>query len=385
MEMQTKSAVRDDAVDWLRGLVMVVMVLDHARDFWFGITTKPLDLATTTPTLFLTRWLTHFCAPSFVLLAGAAAYLYGARRSVRERTRFLVSRGVFLVLLEVTLIRLLWVPDIFYRFTLLQVIWVIGWSLLALAGLSRLPRNALVAIGAVLVLGHNAFDTVHAARFGALAPVWHFLHERGRLTPIAGHSVVVSYPLVPWLGVMLLGYAFGPVLELEPARRRSICLRLGATLTLGFVLLRLLNGYGDPVPWTPQRSGLFTLLGFLNCEKYPPSLDYLLMTLGPTLMLLSLLPRFGDRPRFLVVFGKVPLFFYVLHLFLLRYTSLPVAVWLLGPRAFAMPPRGTNFSPELPLWITYLAWVVTLAVLYPLCRWYARVKASKRYPVLSYL
>ena len=385
MDMQSKSAVRDDAVDWLRGLVMVVMVLDHARDFWFGINTRPLDLATTTPILFLTRWITHFCAPVFVLLAGAAAYLYGARRSVAERTRFLVSRGVFLVLLEVTLIRLLWVPDPFYRFTLLQVIWVIGWSLLALAGLSKLPRGALVAIGAALVVGHNALDGVHAARFGALAPLWNILHERARLTPVPGHTIFVSYPLVPWLGVMLLGYAFGPVLELEPERRRTICLRLGLTMSVGFVLLRAVNGYGDPTPWAGQRSGFLTLLSFLNCEKYPPSLDYLLMTLGPALVLFALAPRLSGRSRFLVVFGKVPLFFYVLHLFLLRSTSLVVAALVVGQRAFAPPPKGTNLSPELPLYVTYAAWVVALAVLYPLCLWYARVKASKRYAVLSYL
>ena len=192
-----EARVRDDAIDWLRGLVMTLMVLDHARDFWGGFRVKPLDLATTTPVLFATRWVTHFCAPVFVFLAGTAAYLYGVRRSVGERTRFLVSRGLFLVVLEVTVIRLLWVPDPDYRFTLLQVIWAIGWSMVALAALSLLPPGWLVVVGVLLVFGHNAFDGVHAARFGTLGPLWNIVHERATLSPAPGHVIRISYPSCP--------------------------------------------------------------------------------------------------------------------------------------------------------------------------------------------
>ncbi len=378
-------ASRDRALDGLRGLVMVLMVLDHARDFWLGYRARPLDLQTTTPLLFATRWITHFCAPVFVLTAGVAAYLYGRKHSRSERTRFLLTRGLFLVMLEVTLIRLLWIPDPLYRFTLLQVIWVLGWSMVALAGLSLPPRSVVAAVGAALVHGHNALDGVRAASFGELAPLWNLLHERAVLSIAPGHSVFVSYPLVPWIGVMALGYALGPLFELPVERRRSLSVKLGVSLTLAFIALRALNGYGDPSPWSSRGSGFWTLLSFLNCEKYPPSLDYLLMTLGPALLALGLIRFESARLRFLVVFGQVPLLFYVLHLFVLRFASLPVAFARFGALAFAPPPRGTGASPELPLAVTYLAWIVTLLVLYPVCRWYAGQKATKRRAWMSYL
>jgi uncharacterized membrane protein len=380
------AARRDDAVDWLRGLVMAIMVLDHARDFWMGFRSRPTDLSTTTPVLFATRFVTHFCAPVFVLLAGTAAYLYGRKRSPAERTRFLLSRGLFLVVLEVTVIRMMWVPDPFYHFTVLQVIWAIGWSLIVLAGLSYAPRSVLFAVGLVLVVGHNALDGVHARDFGALAPLWNLLHERAVLKPLPDRNVFVSYPLVPWIGVMALGYVFGPIVEQPSERRRDFCLKLGAGLTLAFFVLRAVNVYGDPTPWTPQRSPIFTALSFLNVEKYPPSLDYLLVTLGPALALFAFAPKLAARSRFLVTIGKVPLLFYVAHLFLLRYTAIPLSVMRFGAAAaFAPPPKGVGASPEFPLWVTYVVWLVTLLVLYPLCRWYARLKATKKAVWMSYL
>ena len=377
---------RDDAIDWLRGLVMAIMVLDHARDFWMGFRIRPTDLAHTTPVLFATRFVTHFCAPVFVLLAGTAAYLYGRTRSPGERTRFLLSRGLFLVVLELTVIRMMWVPDPFYHFTVLQVIWAIGWSLVVLAGLAYAPRPVIFGVGAVLVLGHNAFDGVHAREFGAFAPLWNVIHERAALKPWPDRTFFVSYPLVPWIGVMALGYAFGPIVERPPAWRRSFCLKLGLAFTLAFFVLRAVNHYGDPVPWSSQRSPVFTLLSFFNVEKYPPSLDYLLVTLGPALILFAFAPALAARSRFLVNFGKVPLLFYVAHLFLLRYASIPVAVARFGTAAaFTPPPKGTGGSPEFPLIITYLVWIVALVALYPLCRWYARLKATKKAVWMSYL
>jgi len=364
---------------------MSLMVLDHARDFWTGFRVRPLELSTTTPILFATRWVTHFCAPVFVLLAGMAAYLYGAERSLHERSRFLVTRGLFLVLLEITLIRLLWFADPLYHFTLLQVIWVIGWSMVMLAAVSRLPRGAVFLFGAILVVGHNWLDGVHASSFGRLAPLWALVHERARFSPAPGHVVYVSYPLVPWVGVMALGYALGPLVQQPPERRQGSCLRLGLLLTLGFVLLRSLNCYGDPIPWANQPRRLFTLLSFVNCEKYPPSLDYLLMTLGPALVLFAVAPALSARLPLFVVFGKVPLFFYVLHLFLLRYASLLVALMRFGPLALEPMPKGTGESPQLPLAVAYAAWLITLLVLYPSCGWYAHLKATKKYVWLRYL
>jgi len=364
---------------------MALMALDHARDFWLGYRVRPLDLATTTPLLFLTRWITHFCAPVFVLSAGIAAYLHGARQSPTAQLRFLLTRGAFLVLLELTVVRLLWVPEPFYRFTLLQVIWVLGWSMMALAVLSRAPRLVIVAVGVLPVVGHNMLDGVKAERFGALAALWNVLHEPAVLVLAPGHSVYVSYPLVPWVSVMALGYAFGPVFLLEPARRRRLCLGLGSALSLAFVALRACNGYGDPTPWSPQRSALWSLLSFVDCEKYPPSLDYLLMTLGPALLVLGAV-RFESRAvRFLVPLGRAPLLFYLLHLFVLRVTSLPVAIARFGELALAPPPRGTGASPELPLSVTYAAWILTLLLLYPVCRRYAELKARSRRPWMAYL
>lgn len=376
---------RDDAVDWLRGLVMLLMVLDHARDFFFGIRVRPLDLLTTTPLLFGTRWVTHFCAPVFVLLAGMAAYLYGRRKGDAARTRYLLSRGAFLILLEITVVRLLWVPDPFYHFTLIQVIWVLGWSMVILAGLSRLPRSVIWAFAVATIAGHQLLDGVHAKSFGELAPVWNLLHERAMLVVAPGHKVYVSYPLFPWPGVMALGYVLGSLLELEQVKRRRALLQLGAALTLGFVLVRALNVYGDPHPWSSQRTPLFTLLSFVNCEKYPPSLDFLLMTLGPALCVLALAPAVTARLPFVTTVGRAPMLFYLLHLLLLRVGAAVLALVRFGTRAFALPPAGTGGSPELSLGYTYLVWLVALLLLYPVCRWYAKLKATRPRAWMSYL
>jgi uncharacterized membrane protein len=394
LEAQTKASPgprpareREIAIDWVRGLVMVVMVLDHARDFFHGMRDAPTDLATTTPILFATRIVTHFCAPVFIFLAGTAAYLYGRGRTPAERSRFLFTRGLWLVVLELTVIRLGWIPDPGYHITPLQVIWAIGWSMIALAALSRLPIPVLAGISALVVIGHDGLDGVHAATFGDLAWLWNVLHQSSELTLVPGHVLWVAYPLVPWIFVMALGFAFGTTVALPRDQRRALWLRTGAALVLAFFIVRGINLYGDPEPWHAQRSWLWTAMAFVNTHKYPPSLDYLLMTLGPALIVLALAPARSDAwyARPLLVFGRVPLFFYVAHLYLLRYTSIPLAIVHLGKVAFRMPPNGSGGSPELPLGYTYLAWLTALLVLYPACRWYARIKAGGRHPLLSYL
>jgi uncharacterized membrane protein len=251
--------------------------------------------------------------------------------------------------------------------------------------LSLAPRWVCAAVGALLVGGHNAFDGVHAAQLGALGPLWNLLHEKAILTPLPGHSILVSYPLVPWIGVMALGYAFGPLVQRPQPERKEICVGLGLSALALFVLLRAANGYGDPTPWARQSSPLYTVLSFINCEKYPPSLDFLLMTLGPALLLLAAAPALSKRLPFLSTLGQVPLFFYVLHLFVLRATSLPVAMAAVGERAFLPPPAGTAGSPELPLGFSYAAWLATLLLLYPVCRWYARARAERRFAWSSYI
>jgi uncharacterized membrane protein len=378
-------AERTRSIDLLRGIVMMLMVLDHARDFFVGIGSGPTVLATTTVPLFLTRWVTHFCAPVFVLLAGVSAQLYAAKWGLPRARRFLLTRGLWLVLLELTIVRFAWIPDPSYRFVLLQVIWVLGWAMVVLAGLSYLPRRAVVAVGALIVLGHNLLDPWDKGSFGQLEPVWNLLHERAVLEP-GGRRVFVSYPLLPWLGVVALGFGLGGWYQKAAAERQKLLLRVGIAATVGFVLLRTLNVYGDPQPWTAQARGTaFTVLSFLNCQKYPPSLAYLLMTLGPALIALALLERVPGRAwQAVVTFGRVPLFFYVVHLYLLRFSAAPLAFARFGPSAF-QPPPGHAGSPEYPLWTAYFAVVLALLLLYPACRWFARKKAESRSAWLSYL
>jgi uncharacterized membrane protein len=359
---------RTKAIDLARGLIMILMVLDHARDFFSGFGAAT-DLATTTPALFFTRWVTHFCAPGFVLLAGTAAFLYGQRHDPKERFKFLLTRGLWLVVLELTIVRFAWIPDPTYSWTLLQVIWAIGWSMVVLAPLSLLPPRAVAAVGAVMVLFHNFLDPIDGGVW------WSILHVQDSHEILDGRRLIVSYPLIPWIGVMALGYGLGEVV-LRSDRRRLL-FNLGLGVTLGFLALRAINVYGDPEPWSEQKDPLFTVMSFLNCEKYPPSLAYLLMTLGPLLFVLAAFDRFRlPRPieSPLEVFGRVPLFFYVVHLYLLRFVAAGFAYARFGVSAFMPPPDGHAGSPEYPLWGAYLAWIAALAILYPLCRAFGKLK-----------
>lgn len=382
------SGVRLDAIDLLRGLVMAVMVLDHARDFFMAGGFNPRDVHD--PALFLTRWITHFCAPVFVFLAGMSAFLHGARGRTRgELSLYLLSRGLWLVLLEVTLVRFAWTFSIVPDFILLQVIWAIGMAMVALAGLVHLPRRAIAAIALAMIAGHNLLDGVDAARLGSLGWVWNVLHQPATLHPTPGLTVFPLYPLIPWVGVMALGYVLGPVMQAQPATRRRTLLLLGAAATLGFVLLRASNLYGDPAPWKVEDGLLPTVLSLVNCEKYPPSLLYLAMTLGPAMMALALLDRVrAGVGQPLLVFGRVPLLFYVAHILLLHagavvlaLASTAEAAWLFGGLPIVSVPAGYGLG--LPG--AYLVWLLALALLYPPCRWFAGLKRRRGDWWLSYL
>ena len=379
---------RQPAIDALRGAVIVLMVLDHARDFFCSLAVRPTDLAVASVPLFLTRWVTHFCAPVFVLLAGTAAFLYGGRHTRQGLPGFLLGRGLWLILLELTVLRLCLVPDPGYHLTILSVLWALGWSMVALAALCRLPPLAVAAIGLVLVAGHNLLDGVQVAGAGALAALWKVLHQPGFIPVASGRVVVVGYPLIPWVGVMALGFGLGQLLQLPPPERRPRLRWLGLAALLAFALLRGFNLHGDPRPWMSQPRGvLFTVLSFFNTEKYPPSLLFLLMTLGPALLTLAALDA-GKARRLagvLVVYGRVPLFFFVIHLVMLRVASAPFAALRWGDRAFALPPAGHAGNPEFPLWTAYLVWAAILLALYPLCRWFGRLKARRRARWLAYL
>lgn len=354
------------SIDVLRGLVMALMALDHTRDFFSAGGFNPRDV--TEPALFLTRWVTHLCAPTFIFLAGLSAFLYGRGRSAHELSRFLFVRGFWLILIEFTLIRFGWTFDLgFHRWTA-GVIFAIGASMVVLAALVWLPRWAIAAVALAMIAGHNLLDGVNAGDLEVGASVWHVLHQPGLVQLGEGASVYVLYPLIPWIGVMAAGYALGPVMQLEPEARRRLLFRLGAALTLGFVLLRASNIYGDPASWTVQAAWPATVLSFLDCEKYPPSLLYLMMTLGPAMMLLALFEHArGTFARVLTTFGQVPFFFYVVHIYFIHVIAVATGFVMTG--AFTSNPTIGIGLPGI-----YLVWLAVLILLYPICRWFASLK-----------
>jgi uncharacterized membrane protein len=392
-----EASPRLDSLDLLRGLVMVLMALDHVRfflhqDILIGI--DPLDLTKTNGTLFFTRWITHFCAPVFVLLAGTGAYLYGShRQSKAELAKFLFTRGLWLIFLEFTVVRFGWTFNLDFHHNFAVVLWALGCSMIALSALIYLPTRVVVAIGLAMILFHNLLDGIQPQMFGPLAWLWTLLHVGGPIKLLPNYTLVVAYPLIPWIGVMAIGYGLGALLRLEPQRRRKGFLALGIGLTGAFIVLRLLNIYGDPQPWIKQKSAILTILSFLNCEKYPPSLLFLLMTIGPSLIFLALIdPRPPRVLRPIVIFGRVPLFYYLLHFplihviaLLLSYVRYGHAPWLFtgppwSPGLMAAFPKGYGYD----LKVVYLVWLTTVVLLYPVCRWFAAVKQRKRAAWLSY-
>jgi uncharacterized membrane protein len=381
---------RFDSIDLLRGVVMVLMALDHVRDYFTSARFDPTDLSQTTAGLFLTRWVTHFCAPVFIFLAGTGAFLRLARgRSRNEVARFLVTRGVVLVLLEFTVVRLAWTFDLEYASDLffVQVIWVLGISMVVLAALVYLPLPLVGAVGMGMIAGHNLLDGLTAQEAGGWGPLWTLLHVQGPIALPGGRTLFVAYPLIPWIGVMATGYAFGRLLQRPAAERRRSVIMLGAALTVGFVFLRAVNLYGDPAPWSRQTSAGFTLLSFLNTTKYPASLLFLLMTLGPALLALAAFERAtGVAARFFVLFGRVPLFYYILHLFVIHAAALALGTLAgFAPRQFMAVWVGLPDGWGYGLPVIYLVWAGVILALYPACRWFATVKSRRRDPWLSYL
>jgi uncharacterized membrane protein len=381
---------RLESVDRLRGLVMVLMALDHSRGYFSNPMVNPTDLDQTSVPLFLTRWISHLCAPTFILLAGTGAYLAARRGMSRPALAwFLLTRGLWLVFLELTLVKFFWSFSIDVHFYNAGVLWAIGWSMVVLAGLVFLPTWLVTAFGLVLIAGHNLLDPVQSTDLGRFSDLWEFLHRRemGR-KPLEFFGGAIKfgtqYPLIPWIGVMAAGYGLGALLLQPTGRRRRWLLGMGVACCLGFVLLRAVNVYGDPNPWSRQPDPSFTVLSFLNCHKYPPSLLYLLMTLGPALLLLAWFERAPYLPgRPLLYFGRVPMFFYLLHLPLIHALALGTALATYGPALLAAegPPPGYGYS--LP--VIYAIWLGVVAVLYPVCRWFAGVKQRHRAAWLSYL
>jgi uncharacterized membrane protein len=384
---------------------MVIMMLDHTRDFVHNAQFDPLDLSQTNVALFFTRWITHFCAPVFVFLAGTGAYLQLSRgKSKPELSRFLVTRGIWLIVLELTLVRL----GVTFSFDVrmlafLQVIWVIGVSMIVLGALIYLPVKVVGAFGLAMIALHNLLDGFRVTGWrgpdtpvpGAGAKLWMLLHQAFEPFPIVGFPspvVIVIYPLVPWIGVMAAGYAFGRLYELDAQRRRRLLLIIGGTATALFVLMRAIDVYGDPAGRSTEKNALLTFLSFLNTTKYPPSLLFLLMTLGPAILALAAFERGHGKGRlreFFVTFGRVPLFFYLLQWPTAHLISLGLHLAFGKPTEWlfqtpidwvnGLPAKGFNLA------VVYLCWIAGVLLLYPLCKWFAALKQRRKDWWLSYL
>ncbi len=384
---------RVEPVDVVRGIIMIIMALDHVRDFFGSLAVSPTDLATTTGPLFFTRWITHICAPVFFLLTGTGAYLGLRRRTRGELSRFLLTRGLWLIVLEIVVVRFVMQFNFDYRVTVLTVLWALGWSMVVLSALVYVPTRVVTAIGVVMIATHNLLDPISAASLGAFAPLWSILHAPGFIIQGPEHVVFEAYPLIPWIGVTAVGYGLGSIYDWDAERRRTVLMRLGLGLTAAFVILRAMNVYGDPVPWSAQRSATFTVLSFLNTNKYPPSLLFLLMTLGPALLLL----RWVDaktptwlRPAHII--GKVPLFYFLLHFFVIHVLAVIVCYirygdvhWMFDSPNLAQFPITQPPGWPAPLPVVYAIWVGVVAAVYPLCRWFAGVKQRRRETWVSYL
>jgi len=400
---------RIQSIDVLRGIVMVIMALDHVRDFFYkpdvlpgnaaGVALDPTNLATTTPILFFTRWITHFCAPIFVFLAGTSIFLMGRKKTKGELSAFLLKRGIFLVLVEAIIITFGWRFDPLYHIVILQVIWAIGICMILFGLLIFLPYQAIFVLGLLIVFGHNILDfkSVSAGlKGGDLSNLLYFsnfsqLPSDPNLHPT--HFAIIVYAFGPWLGVMLLGYCFGKLYDgsMDPARRKKMLIQLGLAITLLFIILRLINKYGDPVPWSQQDRGtIFSFLSFFNLNKYPPSLLFLCMTIGPGILLLALLENVQNWfTRIMNVYGRVPMFYYILHFYII-HTLIVIVFFAEGH------PSSEMWAPDMLFYFrpaslgfglpgVYAIWLFVVIVLYPLCKMYDRYKSTHRQWWLSYL
>lgn len=396
---QTVTRSRIESIDVLRGIVMIVMALDHVRDFFHigAFQADPLDPATTTPALYFTRWITHLCAPTFVFLAGTSSYLVGGRKTKAQLSGFLIRRGLWLILAEVLVVTLALTFNPLYNLLILQVIWAIGISMVLLGVAVRLPYAVIFTIGLAIVLGHNLLDQPEAVRRAAEQPLgfwWDLLHA-GRFslyTWMPDHFVVIIYPFLPWTGLMLMGYCAGKwfTAGYPSVQRKKELLLTGLGLIVLFVVLRFVNGYGDPVPWVKQDSWGRNVYAFFNVNKYPPSLMYMSITIGISLIALRLLEDVRTPvTEFTRVFGRVPFFYYVLHFFLI-HTLTVIVFFLSGYGAGDIVSNQVPFlfrpvSFGFPLWAVYIIWIGVILVLYPLCRRYNAYKSKHQRWWLSYL
>jgi uncharacterized membrane protein len=398
MLTQTQPLVKQriQSIDILRGIIMLVMALDHTRDFFHnaGAFSDPTNVVTTTPIFFFTRWITHFCAPTFVFLSGVSAFLAGTRRTKGELSAFLIKRGLWLILVEVVIISLAFSLDPLYHTFVFQVLWAIGISMVILGLLVRLPLSAIAAIAIIIIFGHDILDYETLPQTGEASYWWNLIFTaRGSIIPLSQNHVIFDlYAFLPWTGIMLLGYVFGSLYQpsVDAQRRKKILRYTGIATLAAFIILRFINHYGDPAPWAIQRNWAHTLLSFVNVSKYPPSLFYTMLTVGTAMVLLSLLENVQNKlTAIFIVYGNVPFFYYILHFYLIRIFCVAVffiqgfkTSQIISPNSpFLFRPNNLGFN--LPG--VYLMWLLIIGILYLPCRWFSKYKKSHHQWWLSYL
>jgi len=385
---------RIQSIDILRGLIMLIMTLDHCRDFLHFQGPSPTNMDTTTVVIFFTRWITHFCAPVFVFLSGVSAYLAGTKRTKNELSAFLLKRGIWLILMDMIVITFIFTFNPLYNVFVFEVLTAIGGGMIILSLLIRSPLKVIAIIGCIIFFGHNLLDLVPLPQSGPASVLLKiFFTAVATIFPIGkSHFIWELYAILPWAGAMLLGYVFGSFFQkdFDPPRRRKLLMIAGFSLVVLFIILRSVNQYGDPSHWETQRNFAHTLLSFLNASKQPPSLLYFCMTLGPALILLSLVERIQNKATaFCIVYGNVPFFYFIAHLFLIRV----IEVILIFASGFNLDKAKSSSSPFLfqpdsfgyPLWACYLFWLFVIAALYFPCKWYGNYKRSHQHWWLSYL
>ena len=386
-ETRSKVITRIQSIDLLRGVVMIIMALDHVRDYFHAdaFMYHPLDLEKTNVAIFATRWITHFCAPVFVFLAGTSAYLVGQRKGKKELSTFLFTRGFWLIILEFTVLNFAWFFNIKFTFFALTVIWALGTGMIVLAAAIHLPFRLILFFGILLVVGHNALDSFHVDGEGFQSLIWKVLHEAA-IVKFSDFVLFIGYPLLPWAGIMFLGYCFGAlyVPSIDPLFRKKRLYLLGFSAIVVFFILRAINLYGDPNPWSVQAGALNTFLSFMNVTKYPPSLSYALITLGPALLFLAVSEKYSGKVTDIVTaLGRVPMFYYIIHIYIIHVLALFAAlatgfqasdmvfnIWVTDTPNL----KGYGFS----LAVVYAIWILLVLALMPLCLWYDRYKRRHR-------
>jgi uncharacterized membrane protein len=382
------------SVDIVRGIVMMIMALDHVRDLMHidSITQSPTDLATTSPILFFTRWITHLCAPIFVFLAGTSAYLSLKRSNHFPETKgHLLKRGLWLILLEFTVVNFALFFDIGFHTILFEVIASLGLGFIVLSFLLKLPSKYVGAIGLFILFCHNLTPLIPFAEASVFKAVLTPFFSPAAIPLFAGRVFVVGYPPIPWLGIMLTGFAFGPYVEMADENRKKICIKLGLGALSLFMAIRLLNIYGDSLQWAPQQNALYTFLSFMNVSKYPSSLAFCSVTLGIMFLLLAFAEHFSDNfKKIAVVYGKVPLFYFIVHFYLIHLLTLAVLLmqgfhWSEFEFATGTFGRPKGIESGLPLWAIYFIWIAVVVALYKPCLWFGQYKSTHKHGWLKYI